>query len=83
MKSAGSNVVAALLTGMGKDGAQGLLALKQSGAFTLCQNEETCVVYGMPRAAVQMGAADKVLPLDAIPEAMIMQLEKVNAGSRL
>ncbi|WP_137165920.1 protein-glutamate methylesterase/protein-glutamine glutaminase [Salinimonas lutimaris] len=83
VKSAGSNVVAALLTGMGKDGAQGLLALKQSGAFTLCQNEESCVVYGMPRAAVQLGAADKVLPLEAIPEAMIQQLEKVKAGSRL
>ena len=83
VKSAGANVVAALLTGMGKDGAQGLLALKQSGAFTVCQNEDTCVVYGMPRAAVQLGAADKILPLEAIPEAMIQQLEKVKAGSRL
>lgn len=63
--------VAALLTGMGSDGATGMKNLKAAGAFTLAQNEETCVVYGMPRAAVELGAVDKVLPLDRIPAAIV------------
>lgn len=83
VESAGNNVVASLLTGMGKDGADGLLALKQKGAFTICQNEDTCVVYGMPKVAVSLGAAEKVLPLEAIAQAFITQLEKMQAGSRL
>ncbi len=83
VESAGNNVVASLLTGMGKDGADGLLALKQKGAFTICQNEDTCVVYGMPKVAVSLGAADKVLPLESIAQAFITQLEKMQAGSRL
>ncbi len=83
VEAAGSNVVASLLTGMGKDGADGLLALKQKGAFTICQNEDTCVVYGMPKVAVGLGAAEKVLPLEAIAQAFINQLEKMQAGSRL
>ena len=83
VESAGSNVVASLLTGMGKDGADGLLALKEKGAFTICQNEETCVVYGMPKVAVSLGAAEKILPLENIAQAMVSQLEKMKAGSRL
>ncbi len=58
--------VGVLLTGMGKDGAEGLLAMRESGAFTLCQNEASSVVWGMPGAAVKMGAALEVLPLDDI-----------------
>lgn len=72
---AGANVLAVLLTGMGCDGAQGMKALKAAGATTLAQNEETCVVYGMPRAAVEMGAADRVLPLDLIPHAVLHALQ--------
>ncbi|MBT78789.1 MAG: chemotaxis response regulator protein-glutamate methylesterase [Alteromonadaceae bacterium] len=83
VESAGSNVVASLLTGMGKDGADGLLALKEKGAFTICQNEDTCVVYGMPKVAVSLGAAEKILPLENIAQAMVTQLEKMKAGSRL
>lgn len=83
VESAGSNVVASLLTGMGKDGADGLLALKEKGAFTICQNEDTCVVYGMPKVAVSLGAAEKILPLENIAQAMVSQLEKMKAGSRL
>ena len=60
------NVTAALLTGMGRDGAQGLLALRQAGAFTLAQDEATSVVYGMPRAAWEIGAAQTRLPIDRI-----------------
>jgi two-component system chemotaxis response regulator CheB len=68
---AGRYAVAALLTGMGSDGASGMLKLKAAGAMTFAQNEETCVVYGMPRAAVELGAVDRVLPLDAIPDALV------------
>jgi two-component system chemotaxis response regulator CheB len=69
--AAGGNAVAALLTGMGNDGAQGMLKMRQAGARTIAQNEATCVVYGMPREAVAMGAAAQVLPLAAIAEAML------------
>lgn len=58
--------VAVLLTGMGRDGARGLLALRQAGAWTIAQDADTSVVYGMPRAAVELDAASEVLPLDAI-----------------
>lgn len=63
---AGKNAVGVLLTGMGKDGALGLLAMKQAGAVTLAQDEATCVVFGMPREALHIGAADEALPLPSI-----------------
>ncbi|MCB0361577.1 MAG: chemotaxis-specific protein-glutamate methyltransferase CheB [Bdellovibrionales bacterium] len=59
-------IVAGLLTGMGKDGAKGLLDLRQKGAHTFAQDEESCAVYGMPKAAYEMGAAEKVVSLDNI-----------------
>ena len=62
----GAEAVGALLTGMGQDGARGLLKMHQKGAHTIAQDAESCVVYGMPRAAVEMGAASKVLPLEHI-----------------
>lgn len=65
-KYVGKNAVGVVLTGMGKDGAEGLLEMKNAGAYTVVQNEETCVVYGMPGSAVALGAADKILPLDKI-----------------
>lgn len=64
-------IVAGLLTGMGKDGAQGLLALRGKGARTFAQNEVTSIVYGMPRAAVEIGAAEESIALDKIAEALI------------
>jgi two-component system chemotaxis response regulator CheB len=70
-EAAGADAVGALLTGMGNDGAQGLLKMRQAGARTIAQNEATCVVYGMPREAVELGAADQILPLPAIAEAML------------
>lgn len=63
--------VAALLTGMGRDGAAGLLRLRQAGWFTLAQDEASCVVHGMPRAAAELGAACQVLSLDAIGPAVL------------
>jgi two-component system chemotaxis response regulator CheB len=53
-----------ILTGMGSDGVKGLMALKQTGGRIFAQNEETCVVYGMPRAVVDAGIADKVLAIE-------------------
>ncbi|QHM73226.1 protein-glutamate methylesterase/protein-glutamine glutaminase [Mixta intestinalis] len=63
-KSAGSNAVGAILTGMGHDGAEGLLAMRKAGARTLAQSEKTCVVYGMPREAVALDGVDEIVDLD-------------------
>lgn len=68
---AGQNAVAAILTGMGDDGARGLLEMKQAGAMTIAQDEASCVVYGMPKEAVKFGAVNKVLPLEAIAGAIL------------
>jgi two-component system, chemotaxis family, protein-glutamate methylesterase/glutaminase len=64
---AGANASAAILTGMGDDGARGLLEMRRAGARTAAQDEASCVVYGMPREAVRLGAAGRVLPLLGIP----------------
>jgi Chemotaxis response regulator containing a CheY-like receiver domain and a methylesterase domain len=64
--NAGKNAVAVIMTGMGDDGAKGMLELKESGALTIAQDEESCVVFGMPKEAIRLGAADHVLPLDRI-----------------
>lgn len=61
---AGPNALALLLTGMGADGAAGMLKLKEARAFTVAQNEESCVVFGMPREAIRLGAAQKILSLE-------------------
>ncbi len=63
---AGKNVVAAILTGMGDDGAKGMLEMKEAGAYTIAQDEATCIVYGMPKEAVKVGGVLKVLPLEDI-----------------
>ncbi len=65
-QNAGANAVGAILTGMGDDGARGLLEMKQAGARTLVQDEATSVVWGMPGSAVKLGAADEILPLDQV-----------------
>lgn len=79
-KYVGKNALGVVLTGMGKDGADGLLEMKNAGAYTVVQNEETCVVYGMPAAAVALGAADKILPLEKIASDLLHQLEIRNAA---
>ncbi len=68
-QAAGPRAVGVLLTGMGDDGAQGLLEMHELGAPTIAQDEATCVVFGMPREAIRRGAARQVLPLDSIPMA--------------
>ncbi|MBO9723412.1 MAG: chemotaxis response regulator protein-glutamate methylesterase [Novosphingobium sp.] len=65
-RSAGSNAVGVIMTGMGDDGARGLLEMKQAGARTFAQDEATSIVFGMPREAIARGAADRVIPLGSI-----------------
>ena len=68
---AGCEATGVLLTGMGSDGAQGLLKMRQAGAWTIAQDETSCVVFGMPREAIALGAAAQVASLDAIPDAIL------------
>lgn len=75
-RSARSNAIGVLLTGMGADGAKGLLAMHESGAYTLAQDEQSCVVFGMPKEAIKLGAADEVVPLSHMAQAIL------NAASR-
>lgn len=73
-KNAGANAIGVLLTGMGADGADGLLSMKENKAYTIAQDEASSVVYGMPGEAVKLGAACDVLPLDEIPGRIIKRL---------
>ncbi len=72
--AAGPHAVGAILTGMGADGAEGLLKMRKHGAYTIGQNEATCVVYGMPGVAFKIGAVMKQLPLDKIAEEIISKV---------
>jgi len=74
-KSAGNNAVGAILTGMGADGAKGLLEMRESGAYTIAQDEATCIVFGMPKEAIRIRAAKKVAPLSHIPQIIIKALQ--------
>jgi two-component system chemotaxis response regulator CheB len=67
----GKNALGVLLTGMGADGAQGMLRMKQAESHTIAQDEATCVVFGMPREAIHLGAVDEILPLGRIADAML------------
>jgi two-component system chemotaxis response regulator CheB len=69
-RDCGRSVAACLLTGMGRDGARGLLAIRNAGGFTVAQDEASSIVYGMPREAALLGAADRILPLSEIGAAM-------------
>jgi len=68
---AGQNAVGVILTGMGDDGASGMLEMKQAGAVTIAQDEATCVVFGMPKEAIKRNAVDKVLPLQSVAGAIL------------
>jgi two-component system chemotaxis response regulator CheB len=70
-ENAGSNALGIILTGMGADGARGLLQMKEAGAITIAQDEKSCVIYGMPKEAVKRGAAGKVLALNRIPREIV------------
>ncbi len=73
-KCAGANALGVIMTGMGDDGAAGLLELRKAGARTVAQDEASCVVYGMPREAVKRGAVEKTVPLNAIAHEIMQQL---------
>lgn len=79
----GKNVIAVLLTGMGKDGAQGMLDIRRQGGYTLAQDEQSCVVYGMPKEAVAVGGVDKTIELHKMGEAILEKLKLMGAGNRL
>ena len=78
-KWAGSDAIAVLLTGMGKDGAAGMAALKRAGAITIAQDEASCVVFGMPKEAIALGAVDEVVALADIPKRVLWY---ANGGRR-
>jgi two-component system, chemotaxis family, protein-glutamate methylesterase/glutaminase len=73
-KYAGANAVGVIMTGMGADGAQGILEMKENGAFTIAQDEATSVVFGMPKEAIKLGGIDKIDPLDRIPAEILDHL---------
>lgn len=70
-QAAGKNAVGVIMTGMGDDGADGMLELKQAGAHTIAQDESTCVVFGMPKEAIERGGVDEVLPLPRIAQTVL------------
>ncbi|OQW47962.1 MAG: hypothetical protein A4S09_14285 [Proteobacteria bacterium SG_bin7] len=76
----GSKCVGVILTGMGSDGARGLLNLRKRGARTIAQDQDSCVVFGMPKGAIELGAAEKVLPLMRIPDNIIRLVKKIRAA---
>ncbi|WP_444814714.1 protein-glutamate methylesterase/protein-glutamine glutaminase [Variovorax flavidus] len=78
-RHAGKNAIGMILTGMGKDGAEGLLRMKKAGAFTLAQDEASCVVFGMPKEAIALGAADEVAPLGEMSRRVLAHLRTFGA----
>jgi two-component system chemotaxis response regulator CheB len=83
-RCAGANAVGVLLTGMGSDGADGLLEMRRAGAFTLAQDEASSVVFGMPKEAIERGAADKVASLSSMPHEILRAgFDKQRAAARL
>jgi two-component system chemotaxis response regulator CheB len=81
-RTLGANVVGVILTGMGADGARGMLAMHRQGAHTIAQNEETCVVFGMPREAIALGGVDDVLALRQIAPAALRAIEQPRSQPR-
>ncbi|BBO56509.1 MULTISPECIES: protein-glutamate methylesterase/protein-glutamine glutaminase [Cobetia] len=80
---AGRNAVGVILTGMGRDGARGLLQMREAGAHTIAQDEQSCVVYGMPREAVELGAAENILPLSRISGQLLHQVQLAGRSQRV
>jgi len=76
-RTCGARAIGAILTGMGRDGASGLLSMRKAGARTYGQNESTCIVYGMPKAAFDLGAVEKQLPLDRLAAAIVSETSTI------
>ncbi len=79
-KHAGRNAVGVILTGMGADGAKGMLAMRETGAHNMAQDEGSCVVFGMPKEAIKAGAVEEILPLPRIPGAIVSALGRNGMG---
>ena len=75
-QAAGTNAIGVIMTGMGDDGAAGLLEMKEAGAWTIAQDEAACVVYGMPKVAVDFGAAEEVCPLSILTRTVLERLQR-------
>jgi two-component system chemotaxis response regulator CheB len=73
-KCAGANALGVIMTGMGDDGAAGLMEMRTAGAHTVAQDEESCVVFGMPKEAIKRGGVEKTVPLTAIAREIMGQL---------
>jgi two-component system chemotaxis response regulator CheB len=73
-EAAGASATAVILTGMGGDGAAGMRRIKEAGGFTLAQDEASCVVFGMPRTAIELGGVDKVAPLGGLAERIMQRV---------
>lgn len=82
-QAAGASAVGVIMTGMGDDGAAGLLAMKQAGASTLAQDEASCVVFGMPKEAITRRAVDRVVPLAGLPAAILACIARPEPSGRL
>jgi two-component system, chemotaxis family, protein-glutamate methylesterase/glutaminase len=78
----GKNVIGILLTGMGKDGAQGMLDIRNHGGYTFAQDEASCVVYGMPKEAVALGGVDQTVELDKMGAALLEKVKSLGSGNR-
>lgn len=78
---AGKNAIGVILTGMGRDGAEGLLRMRQAGAYTLAQDEASCVVFGMPREAIAIGAANEVVPMQEMSQRVLAHLRSFGERS--
>ena len=70
-KAYGDRVMGVVLTGMGSDGVEGLRAIREAGGLTLAESEESCVIYGMPKAAVEAGVVDKAVPLSRVADEIL------------
>jgi len=80
---AGPNALGVMLTGMGRDGAAAMLEMKQAGAFNIAQDEASCVVFGMPKEAIAVGAVDEVLPVTSIAERLLSRLAEIGTTHRV
>jgi two-component system chemotaxis response regulator CheB len=78
-----ANAIGVMLTGMGKDGALGMLEMRRAGAYNFAQDEATCVVYGMPRAAVEIGAIHESKPIQEMAQSVLARLMKNELRNRL
>tara|TARA_Y100000758_G_scaffold49589_1_gene31851 strand:- start:333 stop:599 length:267 start_codon:yes stop_codon:yes gene_type:complete len=79
----GASATGVLLTGMGKDGGQGMLTMQQHGALTIAQDEASCVVFGMPKEAIRLCGVSEVVPMDDVAARLVSHMKQVGRGNRV